>query len=76
MTRPPTSRSGSCASTASRSGASSRHRAGTQDTLVAPGFYLREVFGDGSYEYTRLRGRALFWHRLLWGFTRGLVDAR
>lgn len=47
---------------------------GTITLWLAAGWYRRIVSPEGVIMLP-VRGWALFWHRLLWGF-QGLVDAR
>ena len=46
---------------------------GPTTAWLDPGWYLHTC---QPHTYTRLTGWRLVRHRVLWGFTRGLVDAR
>ena len=47
-----------------------------EGTWLTPGWYRRADYPNGEITFRPLTGLRLWRHRILWGFGRGLVDAR
>ena len=45
-------------------------------TWLPPGWYRRTIADDGEITFHPMQRWRLVRHRILWGFGRGLVDAR
>lgn len=50
--------------------------AGRVTAWLKPGWYLRSNSPEGVISFTPIDRWRLWRHRILWGFGRGLVDAR